>query len=632
MKKVAEKLKRNGYDVDFLKRTQPQGGIHFGERYMNCGDGYQGCLYVYSFAEEVYRLWLASPMRMESSIATIHFSTVNKEEVRRNVNRSIAELRDRGETGRTTTDRDDAHYELMNLREFAQSITQGGEVVKLVHLRIFFYDFSKADLEKKMKDAKEELRNLNHKATINLFLQKEEWRSLFESVTEHAFRPGAVLPATSLGGGLPFHHQAHKDPRGGYLGRTSTGGAFIFDSFDSTNTRRSFNGFVLGKMGCGKSTALKMMLEILAARDCFIRGFDKSGEYKNLVLGLGGKMINLAGGNGMINPLEVYATQTDSSGTVVDEYGSFMRHIDKVSNMMRFLNPDLRKIALDDFKSLLRQFYIRIGLLPTEYIEDVKKVKITGLAPTDYPTLSQFRTWLRNFQYEDATLERIRTLEEIQIMIDAMVEQYGPLFDGHTTIPDIDNEQIVFFDIDSISQLDKEVFNCQLYTALTLIWNHALKNGRKMKQLIDKYGPAAYPDIKYFMVLIDECHNIINAENEFAVGYVTSFQREMRKMAAGVWFATQSPNEMLPETANDQTVAKMRTVFELTQYKVFFGLDNSVLGRMREVLGDSLTETEYQMLPELPMGKAIFQMSASESCIVQFEPDKAQLARFEGGQ
>ena len=630
--KATEKLRRAGYDIDFVQRIQPQGGIHFGERFINCGDGYQGCLYVYSFAEEVYRLWLASPMRMESSIATMHFSTVNKEEVLRNINRSITELRDRENTGRSTTDRDDAHYELMNLREFAQSITQGGEVVKLVHLRIFFYDFSKADLEKKMKDAKEELRNLNHKATINLFLQNEEWSSLFESVAQHEFRPGAVLPATSIGGGLPFHYQALKDPRGGYLGRTSTDGAFIFDPFYSTSTRRSFNGFVLGKMGCGKSTALKMMCELLAARDSFIRGFDKSGEYRDLVLGLGGKMIDLAGGSGMINPLEVYATQTDTSGAVVDEYGSFMRHVDKVSNMMRFLNPEMPKIALDDFKGLLRQFYIHKKLLPSDYIENVAKVKITGLEPTAYPTLSQFRAWLKNFQYKTATIDRIRTLEEIQIMVDAMVEQYGPLFDGHTTIPNIDDEQIVYFDIDSISQLDKEVFNCQLYTALTLIWNHALKNGRRMKQVIDEQGAAAYPSIKYFMVYIDECHNVINAENAFAVDYVTSFQREMRKMAAGVWFATQSPNEMLPESASDQTVAKMKTVFELTQYKVFFSLDNSVLGRMREVLGDSLTETEYQMLPELPMGKAVFQLSAGESCIVQFEPDKAQLARFKGGQ
>jgi len=68
------------------------------------------------------------------------------------------------------------------------------------------------------------------------------------------------------------------------------------------------------------------------------------------------------------------------------------------------------------------------------------------------------------------------------------------------------------------------------------------------------------------------------------------------------------------------------------QYKVFFGLDNSVLGRMREVLGESLTETDYRTLPELPVGRAIFQVSANESYAVQLEPDEAQKARFKGGQ
>ncbi|WP_382920598.1 hypothetical protein [Streptomyces sp. NPDC057062] len=134
------------------------------------------------------------------------------------------------------------------------------------------------------------------------------------------------------------------------------------------------------------------------------------------------------------------------------------------------------------------------------------------------------------------------------------------------------------------------------------------------------------------MVLLDECHNIINSNNLFAVEYVVSFEREMRKFSAGVFFATQSPNEILPENASDKSVATIKTVFELTQYKVFFYLDNSVMGSMREVLGDSLTDTEYQMLTNLKVGQAIVQTSSSDSYTVTFDPENEQLARFKGGQ
>uniref|UniRef100_UPI00344B108F VirB4 family type IV secretion system protein n=1 Tax=Carnobacterium sp. TaxID=48221 RepID=UPI00344B108F len=632
------KLKEQGYDLDFIQRVQPKGGISFGEKYINTGDCYIGCLHMYNFAEDVNSLWLANFMNIENTIATLDLATANKEEVIRDINRSIGELRDRTETERRSTDKDDAGYELQNLREFAQSITQGGEIVKLTHVRIFFYDFSVEELEKRISDTKKELNGMNHKSTIYLFQTKHEWQSLFTSydhqVAVNSSRKGNLLPSSSIGGGVPFHHQALKDPRGIYLGQTSTGGAFMLDPFYSTKTRRSFNGFVLGKMGFGKSTFMKQLEEGLVAKNCFIRGFDKARDYYELVETQGGKIIDLSGGAGlgMINPLEIYATKTDERTLAIDEYGSFMQHISKVANMIRFLNPSITDIEVTEFRTMLREFYIHIGLLTKDYVAHSEKVKVTGFESEAYPTMSEFSRYLHtNVKFTNPTPERMRTLEMIRIMIDDMVGQYAPLFDGHTTIKNFEDEQIVFFDIDGISQLDKEVFNCQLFTALTLMWNHALKHGRKIKRLREQ-GDLAIEDVRYLMVLIDECHNVINANNIFAVDYVISFEREMRKFSAGVFFATQSPNEILPESASDSSIDKIKTVFELTTYKVFLNLDNSVMGKMREVLGSSLTETEYQILPELKVGQAIVQTSSNESYTVTFDPENSQLERFKGGQ
>lgn len=631
------KLKGQGYDLDFISKIQPRGGMRFGERYISSGDAYIGCLHVYAYPEEVSALWLVNLMNIQNTIATLDIATANKEDVIKDINRSISELKDRTETERRSTDKDDASYELNNLRRFAHSITQGGEIVKLTHCRIFFYALSLEELEKKIDDTRKELTGMNIKTTIFLFQTKQEWMSLFSSydhqVNYNHTRQGVLLPSSSIGGGIPFHHQALKDPRGIYFGQTSTGGAFILDPFYSTTTRRSFNGFVLGKMGFGKSTFMKQLEEGLVAKNAFIRGFDKARDYYDLIRSQNGKIIDLSGGgdSGMINPLEIFATKTDVNGEHVDEFGSFMQHLSKVSNMVRFLNPQITEIELTEFKGLLRQFYIYKGILSKDYLEHPEKIKVTGFKPEYYPTLSEFSEYLRSVKYKNPTPQRVRTLEVLQIMIEEMVGQYAPLFDGHSTIENFENEQIVFFDIDGISQLDKEVFNCQLFTALTLIWNHALKNGRKMKRLLEE-GKVTYEDLRYFMVLLDECHNVINSNNLFAVEYVVSFEREMRKFSAGVFFATQSPNEILPENASDKSVATIKTVFELTQYKVFFYLDNSVMGRMKEVLGDSLTDTEYHMLTNLKVGQAIVQTSSTDSYTVTFDPENDQLARFKGGQ
>lgn len=628
-------LKERGYDIDFLYKTQPKGGLKFTDKYINTGDCYIGCLHVYEYAEDVSPLWLANFMNIENTIATIDIATANKDEVIKDINRSIGELKDRRDNERRSTDKDDADYELMNLRRFAQNITQGGEIIKLTHIRIFFYDFSLENLEKRMGDTKKDLSGLNHKSTIFLFQSKQEWKSLFSSYDQqvkiNGSKAGKILPSNSIGGGVPFHHQALKDPRGIYMGQTSTGGAFLLDPFFSTNTRRSFNGFVLGKMGSGKSTFMKQLEEGLVARNCFIRGFDKARDYHDLILSQNGKIIDLSGGTGMINPLEIYATKTDVTGKHVDELGSFLQHLTKVSNMIRFLNPKMQEIELAEFKGLLRSFYVNKGILAKDFKQHPEKVKVTGFNSEYYPTMSEFQMYLKSVKHKNPTPERVRTLEVIQLMVDEMVDQYGPLFDGHSTIENVEDEQIVFFDIDGISQLDKQVFNCQLFTALTLVWNHALKNGRKMKQLLEA-GKITYEDVKYFMVLLDECHNIINHNNLFAVEYVVSFEREMRKFSAGVFFATQSPQEILPESASDESVATIKTVFELTQYKVLFMLDNSVMGRMKEVLGGSLTTTEYDMLPELKLGQAIVQTAPNESYIVKFDAEQDQLQRFKGGQ
>ena len=188
----------------------------------------------------------------------------------------------------------------------------------------------------------------------------------------------------------------------------------------------------------------------------------------------------------------------------------------------------------------------------------------------------------------------------------------------------------MFFDIDGLSQLDQEVYKAQLFSALTIIWSHGLKNGRKMKSLLEA-EKIKRSEVKNFLVLLDEAHNIINSENLDAVKYITNFQREMRKFSAGVLFATQTPAEILPESANSSAIDEVKKVFSLCQYKFFFNLDNSMLGQMREVLGDTISTTEFQSLPRLREGEALVQVAPNETYTVQFTPSNDQLKRFAGG-
>lgn len=636
--KQAAELRKRGYDLDFIERIQPQGGLRFDERYVKGGDGYYACLHVYRFPRNVPPFWLTNLTENINTITRMDLATANKEEVISAVNRTLHEFSDRMENERKYTDRNDALDEFKQLSQFASEITQGGEIIKLMHVRIFLSEDTLEELERELSNLKKKLTSMDYKATTFLFEQKSEWMSLFQSYEDQQkninHRRGVSIPTQAVGGGYPFNHQYLLDPWGGHIGTTDTNGAFVFDPFHITDVRPSFSGFVLGMPGFGKSTFLKMLEDMLVGRKTIIRGIEKNRDWYNLIEGQEGKILDLAGTDGMINPLEVFATMTDKSGMVIDELGSFMNHKSKFISQVRFINPDMTSIETLELGSLLDSFYIEQNMLEPNYMDNRSSIRITGLNPTAYPTMSDFSAYLdaelMSSRYEGATVSKKEGLEKIQTVIRSMAREYGALFNGHTTLTNSEQEQILFFDIDGISAFEKEIFNCQLFTALTIIWNQAMKNGRRMKQLLSekKISPE---DVTYFMFFMDECQNVINAHNAFAVDYIVNFEKEMRKFSAGVYFATQSPQEILPEGSSSADISKIKQVFELCQYKFYLHLDESVMVRMKEVLGSSLTDSEYDSLTRLKKGQVFCTLGGKNKYTVNVDPTEEQLERFAGG-
>lgn len=633
-KKTIRLLNDNGYDTAFIEKTQPRGGLKFNDTYITTGNGYVTCIELYEFAETVSYRWLYDLMALPDTIATLDIQTANKAEVVQEINKSLGELSYRTDNEQRTTDKSDALMDKLSLEEFAKMITQKGEVVKNAKIRIFVYNNSLDELETRVNEIRKDLSALNHSSIVPVFRMKDEFLSLFSNADEQEKLPltkkGLAVPAINIGGGIPFHHKSLKDPRGFYVGKTSTGGPFMFDPFYSTTTRRSFNGFVLGKMGFGKSTLLKQFEEGLFGKNAFIRGFDKSGEYETMIKEQGGVYVDLSGGDMMVNPLQILATVLKPDGSV-DEVKSFQNHLDKCANQLRNLEPDMNNATITDYKALLRDFYVALNLLPKGWLKTQETTNICDLNNNQYPTYSQFREYIKNQKYSGATPERLRSIELISLVIDDMCDTYPTIFDGITTMPNFDEEKVVYYNIDAISKLDEKLFQCQLFTALTTIWNSALRNGKKYKYLIEN-RKIKIEDIEYFMVFIDECHNIINPKNPYACEYVKTFEREMRKFYAGVYFATQSPQEIIPSQESSEVIQTIRTIFELCTVKVLFNLDASLIADMKSILGNTVTDSEVQLLPELSMGEAIVQTSSADSYIVQFDPDNNQLERFKGGQ
>ncbi|UJS28988.1 ATP-binding protein (plasmid) [Macrococcoides canis] len=622
-----------GYDLEYIAEVQPQGGIKFGERFIENGMGYQACLLIYDFPNDVSSHWLNSIVNREGVIASVDFGSEENHEILQVINRSMKEQSSRISEEKNALSRNQSINTYQNLSHIGDSITKYGEVIKNINIRLYVSDHSQNELDKKVQTIRKDIQSKGFKCQLMLFESKDNYNCLYYNLTDQKkvlnyYRRGkASIPASTAGATYYFNHTEIMDPNGGFLGTTQTQGAVLLDMFLADSRRTYYNSIIFGAMGKGKSTLMKMIFEDMNARNNMIRGFDIAGDFQELVSVNGGKMIALNGAGGIINMMEVFATSTveDENGLVIDEHSSFSAHSSKLQMQYKIYNTSLEETDLQDLGIWINDFYCSLGLWSKDKSIDKK---ITGLKPKEYPILEDFLRYLETVNTSTFTPERKRSLEKIISSTRSMVEDYGKIFNGHTTIEDILNEQIVFFDIKGLKDYGQRVFQCQVYTAITMIWSHALYHGQIGKKQVE--DPAINnDDVQRFMLFIDECHNIINANSREVVQFMKNFMKEMRKYNAGCQLATQSPQELLPQ-GNELIVNDLKQIFELTQYKFLLGMDQSTLDKLKDVLGNTIKESEYALIPKLQRGQSILSI-AGESIVFDVQPSKAQLKRFKGG-
>lgn len=106
----------------------------------------------------------------------------------------------------------------------------------------------------------------------------------------------------------------------------------------------------------------------------------------------------------------------------------------------------------------------------------------------------------------------------------------------------------------------------------------------------------------------------------------------MRKFNAGIIFATQSPEEMVPDKVNSVEQSDLKVVFDLCAIKVMMAMENSQLAKIKKLLGDSLMPSDYSEIPSLTTGNAIWTLGSGQRYKVTNNPDPEQLKLFDGGQ
>lgn len=635
--KKEKRTKKPERDMNLLNEIKPAGGITFKDvKYITTGSGYEGCIHIYKFPENIDTYWMAKVCNINGTVALVDISTDNMSEVKKNLNKSMKEQVGRKIGARDFAELYDADKRFDEMKRMYDEIKSYNEVIKLVHIRIFLADRSFESLEKKIKNIMDKLEtDSGFLTTIYLNESKSEYKSMtrsYKKQKEEMFFPkGQSLTATGVAHGDPFHFSSLDDETGEFLGTTPCGGNVLLDIFQKTSTRLYYNFLAIGEMGSGKSTLLKKQFKSNAIKGNYVRTFDISGEFTILTKTLGGKVIKLDGSEGILNPLEILKAGDD-------ENISFTRHISKVSTFYKFLvggSVDAEEIA--EFEDVLKQLYSNFGL----WSDDRRNIQCTGLPAASYPTFTDYLNFLtesmeemQNEKYshleEQVVAKTLLLRDKIRKVIKNIVDTYGTLFDGHTSIDNILDEQIVTFDISTLKELKDEVFDAMIINIISLCWDNCVTNGKLMLNML-REGKIKLWDVTRFLILIDESHRWLNAKKTHALDLVSVYLREARKYFGGIGLASQRAADYVPEGSDSDAVNKLKNIFELTQYKFVFRQSSNAKKLLYQIFDGELTGTQIEKIPKLEIGQCILLISGDKNIEFKVHLTKDEDMLFSGG-
>lgn len=635
-------------DYDLLRKIQPQGGISFNhnKKYIITGDGYEACLRIWSYPKTLDPFWLSHLTNLPNTIVSIDLGVKDKQTAIKNIDISSSEQYVRYYEASNLSEKRTAQRKYRSLDEVQQAIEVSNEVIRLMDTRIFVYSKTIRGLERAIEETISELQVHGYKASVMLSESENDWASQYTSYTKQHLsfidrRTGYPVVGKTLGYGNPFHYTSLLDPAGtlyGFTSKSSGEGPVIFDYFHKDSKRLSYNGVMGGKMRSGKSTTMKKITGDLLVKGDKVRQFDATGEYMELCSQYGGVYVNLDGTGYILNIMEIQQTTEEFST-------SFVQHIAKLGSDFKFYDPTVDAYTIAHFEEEMKDLYTSWGFFDDKGIP-TKVADFKTLQSTDYPILKDAVDYIKNslyIEYIDKDNKKlnpnipqsdIARKEKCFKFLDNLCSTYGHIFNGHTTLRDLSDEQYVVYGIKDLMKYSQAVQNIQIFNTLSLSWDHAMKNGIPMKQLFDA-GKITPDQATHFLIMIDESHRIINPNKPHAVQQLTLFAREAPKYFAGLLFASQTYSEYLGTNDGSKdysnALADIKTLFELTQYKFIMLQDPAGLAAIDQLFENELTNSERNRITNLNQGECILSITGDRVLDFKVKVSKEELSLFGGG-
>ncbi|SHH69734.1 hypothetical protein SAMN02746098_01181 [Desulfosporosinus lacus DSM 15449] len=537
---------------------------------------------VIKYPQKVDIGWLAKITNIPGTIVSISFRPVDNGALIGAISKSITQNRGTAESARDPLSRQRAEKAAEDGERIMLQIDQHGEIVGLMSIAIMPLAPDEKAFNRVCRRVESTMSVMKCKIRTLANLQKDGLQHISPTYPLSERVAGIIeriVPLSTVMGGFPFAASGFNDGTGYYIGRDSSGGLVIIDTWRRGDDRTNSNMVFMGVAGVGKSTAVKHVALAEYMKGTKLIFIDPESEYKNLCLSLNGDWINAAGSvAGRLNPLQIRPVprdEEDEEHPLYKDEGNGMSdmalHLKNLEIFFNLYIPSLTDMQRAILKKSIIELYNKFHIF--------WETDISSLRNTDFPIFSDLLALIEakaaqnpdNTMYSDLAL----------LLFDIAQGGDSFLWNGHSTIET--HTRCVCLDTHALQNTGDNIKRTQYFNLLSWCWEQMSRNRNERVLLI-----------------CDEAYLMIDPNVPQSLVFLRNVEKRARKYESALAIVSHSIVDFLsPEV-------KMygQALLDIPCIKILMGTDGKNLQETRELY--NLTDAEEELLLSKKRGHALF--------------------------
>ena len=558
---------------------------------------------VSNYPSTVGNAWAANMFSMPDTRVALKMLPIDKEKGAKAIDRVIMEKESKMDRTHTESKRIEQQNDLDSLRLLLNEIKSNNEMLYDVSIHFTV-------LEEARKELKAVLRQEGYKVNEMFGRQVDAFISSNICRLQNIKSCARNMPTTTIASAFPFVASYMQDPKGFYIGDTTSGYPVFADFFlrDSRAGRINSNMMVIGKSGSGKSYATKTILTNLAADRTKMFILDPEQEYEVLTHNLGGKVIDVGTNkSGILNPFHIMASLEDIDNMQQDledaeeEEGAegqgftnktFYTHLQFLEQFFKVILQGISPDAFELLNTVIVELYNDKGIN--------EKSDLTKLKATDYPIFDDLYALIE----KKLKTEKDQYMKTNYLVLKTYIQKFATggrnsdLWNGPTSI--MTDEVLITFNFQTLfASKNNQLANAQMLLVFKYLNNEIINNKKFNEQYKKNYGL----DIKrQVVVAVDEAHMFIDPDFPVALNFMAEMAKRIRKYQGMQIVITQNIKDFL---GTQEIQRRSAAIINASQYSLIFQMAPNDMADLLKLYSSAggINKNEQERIVTAPRGR-----------------------------